>query len=139
MLFRSTQSWCYYTIFVTQYGLLHAAKRRYHERITEVRQNYDVVLVSEDTYQLSTPPLFAELIASQPESTCREEEYATFVFTAIITIPNDTNPHMVAHLLELDYPDGASPTFPSRTSATLVSASGNQTPEFPHQQLAYDN
>ena len=54
-----TQSWCYYTIFVTQYGLLHAAKRRYHERITEVRQDYDVVLVSEHAYQLSTPPLFA--------------------------------------------------------------------------------
>ena len=51
-----TQSWCYYTIFVTQYGLLHAAKRRYHERITEVRQNYDVVLVAEHAYQLSTPP-----------------------------------------------------------------------------------
>ena len=49
-----TQSWCYYTIFVTQYGLLHAAKRRYHERITEVRQDYDVVLVSEHAYQLST-------------------------------------------------------------------------------------
>lgn len=85
-----TQSWCYYTIFVTQYGLLHAAKRRYHERITEVRQDYDVVLVSEHAYQLSTPPLFAELIASHPEPTCREEEYSAFVFTAIITIPNDT-------------------------------------------------
>jgi len=134
-----TQSWCYYTIFVTQYGLLHAAKRRYHERITEVRQDYDVVLVSEHAYQLSTPPLFAELIASHPEPTCREEEYATFVFTAIITIPNDTNPHMVAHLLELDYTDGSSPTFPSRTSATLVSAAGNRTPDFPYQQLAHDN
>ena len=101
-----TQSWCYYTIFVTQYGLLHAAKRRYHERITAVKQDYDVVLVSEHAYQLSTPPLFAELIASHPEPTCREEEYSAFVFTAIITIPNDTNPHMVAHLLELDYADG---------------------------------
>jgi len=134
-----TQSWCYYTIFATQYGLLNAAKRRYHERITAVKQDYDVVLVSEDAYQLSTPPLFAELIASQPEPTCREEEYATFVFTAIITIPNDTDPQMVAHLLELDYADGASPTFLSRTSATLVSASGIQTPDFPHQQLAHDN
>ena len=121
-----TQSWCYYTIFVTQYGLLHAAKRRYHERITEVRRDYDVVLVAEHAYQLSTPPLFAELIASHPEPTCREEEYATFVFTAIITIPNDTNPHMVAHLLELDYTDGSSPTFPSRTRGIIVTPSGRE-------------
>ena len=84
--------------------------------------------------------LLGELIGfDEPPSEAEKKNYSTFALTAIITIPNDTNPHTVAHLLELDYADGSSPTFLSRTSATLVSASGNQTPDFPHQQLAHDN
>ena len=88
-------TWCYITKFLCRYDSLSEAKKRYQERVDVVREKYEVVLASEQAYSMGHSQPILDLLLPQAfghGETLTEaelEEYAVFIFTTIVTVPED--------------------------------------------------
>ena len=92
---EESYTWCYITKFLCRYDSLNEAKKRYQERVEAVREKYEVVLASEQAYSMGHSQLILDLLLPQAfghgETLTEEEleEYAVFIFTTIVTVPED--------------------------------------------------
>lgn len=133
---EESYTWCYITKFLCRYDSLNEAKKRYQERVDAVREKYEVVLASEQAYSMGHSQPILDLLLPQAfgyGKTLTEEEleeYAVFIFTTIVTVPEDEEGDSVreaAILLELsDSYDECPELFPSRTRGIIVTPSGRE-------------
>ncbi len=131
----NSHTWCYITKFVCAFESLPAAKRRYQEVVGLTREYYDVLLASEQAYNLGqSEPIFSllldELIGFGPDLPEAEKEtYSVFIFTTIVDVPEETEDTVaeVAAGLELDDENDFPAVFPSRTRSIRMSQTGHET------------
>ena len=142
MTVQESISLCCISCFVCRFDALPAAKRRYLERLRETRKKYEVVLASEQVYNLGQSDMLFELLLKEivafgePLSEEEKEEYSTFMVNTIVSVPkndNDDAAWELIDLLEMDYADEFPAVFPSHTRVITMSPTGQETPGFTFQ------
>lgn len=139
MLAKSSESnsyvWCYITKFVCTFDSLPTAKMRYQEVVGRIREQYNVLLASEQAYNLGqSEPIFSLLLEEivgfgQELSKAEKENYSVFIFTTIVDVAEKTEDTVVevAAGLELDDQNDFPAVFPSRTRSIMMSETGHET------------
>ena len=112
---------CYFTTFVCHYDQLPLVAKRY--------------LAAEEVCDLGRESLIFDLlikeILDEPWTAEEAESYSTFMLTTIIDLPDDGTDDPVwdvIDLLDFDYFDDFPAIAPTRTTAVLMTPSGNEFP-----------